>query len=169
MTWFIISRSAWCAPSDATFDDSSSRISPDAEQIAGQTAASENWSGFITRRFKVVESALDGQMLIPISPDVATCDGCLRELFNPRDRRYRYPFINCTNCGPRLTIIEEVPDDRAKPTVREFVMCSESRAECEDPLDRRFHAEATACAKCGPRVYLTKMGMTNSQALRERR
>ncbi len=108
-------------------------------------------------------------MLIPISPDVATCDDCLRELINPRDRRYRYPFINCTNCGPRLTIIEEVPDDRAKPTVREFGMCSESRAECEDPLDRRFHAEATACAKCGPRVHLTEMGMTNSQVLRERR
>jgi hydrogenase maturation protein HypF len=106
--------------------------------------------------FQVVESAVAGQRLIPISPDVATCDDCLRELFDPHNRRYRYPFINCTNCGPRFTIIEDVPYDRAKTTMRDFVMCSECQAEYENPLDRRFHAEPTACANCGPRVELAE-------------
>jgi hydrogenase maturation protein HypF len=105
--------------------------------------------------FRIVESEADGQKFVPISPDVATCADCLRELFDPNDRRYRYPFINCTNCGPRFTIIEDVPYDRAKTTMREFVMCGECRAEYENPLDRRFHAEPTACASCGPHVLLT--------------
>ncbi len=104
--------------------------------------------------FRIVESAADGQKFVPISPDVATCADCLRELFDPNDRRYRYPFINCTNCGPRFTIIEDVPYDRAKTTMREFVMCAECQAEYENPLDRRFHAEPTACANCGPQVFL---------------
>ena len=104
--------------------------------------------------FRIVESASDGRKFVPISPDVATCNDCLRELFDPNDRRYRYPFINCTNCGPRFTIIEDIPYDRAKTTMREFVMCDECHTEYENPLDRRFHAEPTACAKCGPQVFL---------------
>lgn len=104
--------------------------------------------------FRIVESTANGQKFVPISPDVATCADCLRELFDPDDRRYRYPFINCTNCGPRFTIIEDVPYDRAKTTMREFVMCAECHAEYENPLDRRFHAEPTACASCGPQVFL---------------
>jgi hydrogenase maturation protein HypF len=104
--------------------------------------------------FRIVASATDGRKFVPISPDVATCADCLRELFDPHDRRFRYPFINCTNCGPRFTIVEDVPYDRAKTTMREFEMCLECRAEYEDPLDRRFHAEPTACAKCGPQVSL---------------
>jgi hydrogenase maturation protein HypF len=89
-----------------------------------------------------------------ISPDVATCQPCLGELLNPADRRYRYPFTNCTNCGPRFTIIEDMPYDRAKTTMRYFKMCPECQAEYDNPLDRRFHAQPNACPKCGPHVEL---------------
>jgi hydrogenase maturation protein HypF len=105
--------------------------------------------------FRIIESAVAAEKVVPIPADIATCADCLRELFDPRDRRYRYPFINCTNCGPRFTIIQEMPYDRARTTMREFVMCGECRAEYEDPLDRRFHAEPIACHACGPRLLLT--------------
>ena len=88
------------------------------------------------RDFRIVESASSGEKFAPVPADVATCDDCLRELFDPRDRRYRYPFINCANCGPRFTIIEDIPYDRAKTTMREFAMCEDCRAEYENPLDR---------------------------------
>jgi hydrogenase maturation protein HypF len=105
--------------------------------------------------FRIVASECAGEKFIPVSADVATCEQCLVELFDPGDRRYRYPFINCTNCGPRFTIIDDVPYDRANTTMRDFDMCAECRAEYEDPLDRRFHAEPTACPACGPRVFLS--------------
>jgi hydrogenase maturation protein HypF len=105
--------------------------------------------------FRIIESAVAAEKVVPIPADIATCADCLRELFDPRDRRYRYPFINCTNCGPRFTIIQEMPYDRARTTMREFVMCDECRAEYEDPLDRRFHAEPIACHACGPQLLLT--------------
>ena len=89
-----------------------------------------------------------------ISPDIATCQACLDELLNPEDRRYRYPFTNCTNCGPRFTIIEGMPYDRPKTTMRYFQMCPQCQAEYDNPLDRRFHAQPNACPKCGPRVQL---------------
>jgi hydrogenase maturation protein HypF len=89
-----------------------------------------------------------------ISPDVATCRPCLEELLNPEDRRYRYPFTNCTNCGTRFTIIEDMPYDRPKTTMRYFQMCSQCQAEYDNPLDRRFHAQPNACPKCGPQVQL---------------
>ncbi len=89
-----------------------------------------------------------------VSPDIATCDACLREVFDPEDRRYRYPFTNCTNCGPRFTIIEDIPYDRPKTTMRAFRMCPDCEAEYHDPLDRRFHAQPNACPKCGPRLEL---------------
>ncbi|MFQ3634066.1 carbamoyltransferase HypF [Roseiflexus sp.] len=85
-----------------------------------------------------------------ISPDVATCDDCLRELFDPTDRRFGYPFINCTNCGPRFTIVLDVPYDRSQTTMRVFPMCPACKAEYDDPLNRRFHAQPNACAQCGP-------------------
>jgi hydrogenase maturation protein HypF len=89
-----------------------------------------------------------------ISPDVATCQACLEEVMDPEDRRYRYPFTNCTNCGPRFTIIEGMPYDRPKTTMRYFKMCPRCQAEYDNPLDRRFHAQPNACPKCGPRVRL---------------
>lgn len=104
--------------------------------------------------FRIIESNSDGEKFVPISADVATCEDCLKELFDPQNRRYRYPFINCTNCGPRFTIIEGVPYDRAQTTMSEFGMCETCRAEYENPLDRRFHAEPTACAACGPQLSL---------------
>lgn len=87
-----------------------------------------------------------------VSPELATCEDCLRELLNPNDRRYRYPFINCTNCGPRFTIIEQLPYDRKSTSMRAFEMCDRCAAEYADPLDRRFHAQPDACFECGPAV-----------------
>lgn len=109
--------------------------------------------------FRIVASSSTGTLQTPISADIATCRDCLKELFNPSDRRYRYPFINCTNCGPRFTIIEGVPYDRARTTMRDFEMCRACRSEYENPLDRRFHAEPIACPDCGPELlFLDSQG-----------
>jgi hydrogenase maturation protein HypF len=106
------------------------------------------------RTFAIRESTDGGGAAAAIPPDVATCDDCLRELFDPADRRYRYPFLNCTQCGPRLTIVRSVPYDRARTTMDTFELCAACRAEYENPSDRRFHAEPIACPACGPRLSM---------------
>jgi len=106
------------------------------------------------RAFTIRPSTDGGLRRVAITPDAATCADCVRELGDPGNRRFRYPFINCTNCGPRYTIVSDVPYDRPNTTMRVFEMCPECRAEYEDPTDRRFHAQPNACPKCGPRVFL---------------
>ena len=106
------------------------------------------------RTFAIRASQSQDGQFVPISPDVATCDDCRRELFDPADRRHRYPFINCTNCGPRFTIVEDIPYDRPRTTMRVFAMCPDCAREYHDPTDRRFHAQPNACPRCGPRLWL---------------
>lgn len=109
-------------------------------------------AGFID--FSIKESKGIGRRDVLIIPDIATCDQCRHELLDPGDRRYLYPFINCTNCGPRFTIIERLPYDRANTTMKNFTMCTECRIEYDDPSNRRFHAQPNACPLCGPQVRL---------------
>ncbi|MCL4266704.1 MAG: carbamoyltransferase HypF [Anaerolineae bacterium] len=104
--------------------------------------------------FVIVHSQAQTAANTLISPDICLCDDCLHELFDPANRRYRYPFINCTNCGPRFTIIKEIPYDRPYTTMAEFPMCPACQAEYDNPLDRRFHAQPNACPDCGPQVWL---------------
>ncbi|MDY6796573.1 MAG: carbamoyltransferase HypF [Actinomycetota bacterium] len=109
-------------------------------------------------RFRIVDSDREGEGTTLVSPDLATCGDCLRELFDPNDRRYRYPFINCTNCGPRFTIMRETPYDRPATTMADFEMCEECAGEYGNPADRRFHAQPNACPRCGPRLWLAGGG-----------
>ncbi len=109
----------------------------------------EDYASFTIQHSQAVVDAFQ-----PISPDICICPDCLKELFDPSDRRYRYPFINCTNCGPRLTIIEDIPYDRPNTTMRDFEMCPECKSEYSDPTNRRFHAQPIACPVCGPQVWL---------------
>lgn len=106
------------------------------------------------KEFVIKESAKKDVSSLLISPDIATCDDCLRELFDPKDRRLGYPFINCTNCGPRFTIIKDIPYDRPRTTMSKFVMCKDCREEYENPQNRRFHAQPNACHVCGPKIFL---------------
>lgn len=110
------------------------------------------WSAADEQGFHIVASQDQTAHTTLVSPDIATCDDCLRELFDPADRRYHYPFINCTNCGPRFTIIRSLPYDRAATSMDRFPMCPKCAAEYADPLDRRFHAQPDACFDCGPHI-----------------
>jgi hydrogenase maturation protein HypF len=104
--------------------------------------------------FEIVNSEILAGAFQPISPDVSICQDCLKELLDPSNRRFRYPFINCTNCGPRFTIINDIPYDRSNTTMLSFEMCPDCAAEYTNPLDRRFHAQPVACPVCGPQIWL---------------
>ncbi|NCO34415.1 MAG: carbamoyltransferase HypF [Armatimonadetes bacterium] len=122
--------------------------------------------------FTILPSEIQREKQTFISPDVCICDDCLREMLDPRDRRFRYPFINCTNCGPRFTIIQDVPYDRAQTTMSVFPMCDECQREYDDAGNRRFHAQPNACPVCGPRVSLItrhgdSTGLTGDAAIVE--
>lgn len=118
------------------------------EDISVRPAAFRNYRDFRIRKSQ------PGESFVFISPDISTCDSCVEEITNPRERRYLYPFTNCTDCGPRYTIVKSLPYDRLKTTMADFSMCEDCRSEYNDPFDRRFHAQPIACPVCGPEVEL---------------
>ena len=137
------------------FVDALSEHAPAAsrvEHVEVVDLAPGNWDAANEQGFRIVASQDQTAHTTLVSPDIATCDDCLRELFDPADRRYHYPFINCTNCGPRFTIIRSLPYDRAATSMDRFPMCPACTAEYADPLDRRFHAQPDACFDCGPHI-----------------
>lgn len=145
------------APADAldTFVAALSEHAPAAARVERVDIADlepGGWSAADEQGFHIVASQDQTAHTTLVSPDIATCDDCLRELFDPADRRYHYPFINCTNCGPRFTIIRSLPYDRAATSMDCFPMCPKCAAEYVDPLDRRFHAQPDACFDCGPHI-----------------
>ncbi len=141
---------------EAVLDEFIARLRTDAPPLARieriTVTPGDPVTGDWQPAFRILHSEARPGEFVPISPDVAICEDCLRELFDPRDRRYRYPFINCTNCGPRFTIIRDIPYDRPNTTMAPFVMCPDCQAEYDDPTDRRFHAQPNACPVCGPRL-----------------
>lgn len=145
------------APSESLdeFVDALSEHAPAAsrvEHVEVVDLAPGNWDAANEQGFRIVASQDQTAHTTLISPDIATCDDCLRELFDPADRRFHYPFINCTNCGPRFTIIRSLPYDRAATSMDRFPMCPTCASEYADPLDRRFHAQPDACFDCGPHI-----------------
>lgn len=145
------------APADAldAFVAALSEHAPAAarvEYVEVVDLAANGWDAANEQGFRIVASQDQTAHTTLVSPDIVTCDDCLRELFDPADRRYHYPFINCTNCGPRFTIIRSLPYDRAATSMDRFPMCPECAAEYANPLDRRFHAQPDACFDCGPHI-----------------
>jgi len=146
----------------AAFQADLPRKQPPLAHITQITEQGVTLSGFET--FAIAPSKDDASRATLISPDVSICKDCLQELLDPQDRRYGYPFINCTNCGPRYTIIDDIPYDRPKTSMRSFKMCPQCQAEYDEPLDRRFHAQPNACGVCGPQVALFDAGKKKIQA-----
>lgn len=152
------------APADAldAFVAALSEHAPAAarvEHVEVVDLAANGWDAANEQGFRIVASQNQTAHTTLVSPDIATCNDCLRELFDPADRRYHYPFINCTNCGPRFTIIRSLPYDRAATSMDCFSMCPRCAAEYADPLDRRFHAQPDACFDCGPHITWREAGV----------
>ena len=118
-----------------------------------------------SKDFEIIASIQEGEIQPIVPPDVAVCSECISDFLSPENRRYRYPFTNCTNCGPRFTIIERVPYDRPNTTMRDFVMCHECQSEYADPMDRRFHAQPNACPVCGPHLMLDGEALGDSEVI----
>src|SRR5271168_884515 len=136
--------------------------SPPAASIAAievQPAEPEGWHEFTIR-----QSQRKQHPTVRISPDLPVCDDCLKELFDPADPRYLYPYINCTNCGPRYTVVQSLPDDRKNTTMRDWRLDDYCRSEYEDPRNRRFHAQPVACPACGPGYYLHPSDQSSHEA-----
>ncbi len=134
---------------------------PPAARILSQELKFLSPKGY--KDFEIRKSQKTAETEVLVLPDLATCEDCLRELFDPADRRYKYPFINCTNCGPRFTIIERLPYDRPNTTMKKFQMCEECYREYTDPKNRRFHAQPNACPKCGPKLYYWEGGKITAE------
>ena len=134
------------------------------EHVEAAELAAGAWDAADEQGFRIVASQDQTAHTTLVSPDIATCDDCLRELFDPADRRYHYPFINCTNCGPRFTIIRSLPYDRAATSMDCFPMCPVCAAEYADPLDRRFHAQPDACFDCGPHITWREVNASGDEA-----
>ena len=134
------------------------RLAAEAPPLARIDRVSEGPVGEPAPAGFTILGSVAGEVRTGIVPDAATCADCRRELFDPADRRHRYPFLNCTNCGPRFSIVEGLPYDRANTAMAGFAMCEECAAEYRDPADRRFHAQPTACPACGPAVWLERAG-----------
>ena len=132
--------------------------SPPLAHITEISSSYEPVRGY--EEFTIQGSKQESSRRTLISPDMAVCDDCLQELFDSKDRRYKYPFINCTNCGPRYTIIDDIPYDRPNTSMEHFTMCPQCQKEYDDPANRRFHAQPNACAVCGPSVALYDTGRT---------
>jgi len=145
-------------PEDA-LDEFEHRLVTDAPRLARIDAMSATSAAPVgVEGFRIVDSVPGGGARTLVPADVATCDDCLAELFDPRDRRYRYPFTNCTSCGPRFTIIRDLPYDRPLTTMAGFELCAPCAAEYHDPRDRRYHAQPVACPACGPRIAFERGG-----------
>lgn len=142
-------------------DELARRMADGAPPLAAVTSVEATplpTTGGAAAPFTIVDSRADAAPAVAVSVDAATCADCVAELHDPADRRFEYPFVNCTNCGPRYTIIRSIPYDRAATTMAGFAMCDACRAEYEDPADRRFHAEPNACPVCGPRLHYLDPG-----------
>jgi hydrogenase maturation protein HypF len=147
-----------------------SLLEPQAPPLARiERIVTERRSLRASRGFAILASPPGGTPDAPVTADTATCEECLSELIDPRDRRFRYPFINCTNCGPRFTIVRGIPYDRSLTTMAAFRMCDLCRAEYEDPADRRFHAQPNACPTCGPTARLIAADGTEQAGSSSRR
>ncbi len=129
-----------------------------------ELAAAEDIDVPVVETFQIIDSLADTDAQVFVPPDYFMCDDCKRELQDPTDRRYAYPFINCTQCGPRYTLIESLPYDRPNTSMKSFPLCPDCEAEYLEPVDRRFHAEPVACAKCGPSLSLLKDGVLTNDS-----